>query len=146
MREGIDLKASLNWAVNARNCLMNNGGFSPNQLVFGRNPNLPNLIGENSSNPASRDNITDQNIIKDNLNAMSQAREAFIKNESCNKIRIALNKNVREHKLEETMSGDEVFYKRENESVWRGPAKVIGSSGKTVVVKHGDSLREVTRI
>ena len=42
--------------------------------------------------------------------------------------------------------GDEVFYKRENENEWRGPAKVVGVSGKTVVVKHGDSLREIARV
>ena len=84
--------------------------------------------------------------MRDTLNAMHKAREAFIKNEACNKLRIALNKNVREHKLEEAVVGDEVFYKRENEPEWRGPAKVIGVSGKTVVVKHGDSLREIARV
>ena len=40
----------------------------------------------------------------------------------------------------------EVFYKRENEYDWRGPAKVVGVSGKTVIVKHGDSLREIARV
>ena len=38
--------------------------------------------------------------MREALNAMHKAREIFIKNESCNKIRIALNKKVREHKLE----------------------------------------------
>ena len=84
--------------------------------------------------------------MRDTLNAMHKAREVFIKNEACNKLRIALNKKVREHKLEEAVVGDEVFYKRENEHEWRGPAKVIGVSGKTVVVKHGDSLREIARV
>ena len=77
---------------------------------------------------------------------MHKAREVFVRNESCNKIRTALNKKVREHKLEEAAPGDEVFYKRENEHEWRGPAKVVGVSGKTVVVKHGDSLREIARV
>ena len=57
-----------------------------------------------------------------------------------------MNKNVREHKIEEAIIGDEVFYKRENEQEWRGPAKVVGISGKTVIVKHGDSLREIARV
>ncbi len=73
-------------------------------------------------------------------------REKFIKNESCNKIRIALNKRVRQHKIEDAVVGDDVYYKRENEEEWRWPAKVIGVSGKTVIVKHGDSLREVARV
>ena len=34
--EEVDLSVALRWAVCARNCLVNNGGFSPNQLVFGK--------------------------------------------------------------------------------------------------------------
>ena len=57
-----------------------------------------------------------------------------------------MNKKVREHKLEEAVVGDEVYYKRESENEWRGPAKVVAASGKTVIVKHGDSLREIARV
>ena len=144
--EEVDLGTALRWVVSARNSLTNNGGFSPNQLVFGKNPSLPNLMGEEGSSPASREEGSEENIVREALNAMHKAREVFIKNESCNKIRIALNKRVREHKLETAVVGDEVFYKRENEREWRGPAKVVGVAGKTVVVKHGDSLREVARV
>ena len=144
--EKVDLTVALRWVVSARNSLTNNGGFSPNQLVFGKNPSLPNLMGEESSSPASRERGLEASIVRDALDAMHKAREVFIKNEACNKIRIALNKKVREHKLEEAVVGDEVFYKRENEYEWRGPAQVVGVSGKTVVVKHGNSLREIARV
>ena len=122
------------------------GGFSPNQLVFGKNPILPNLMGEESSSPASLENGTEEGMVRETLNAMHKAREVFIKNEACNKLRIALKKRVREHKLKEAVVGDEVYYKRENECEWRGPARVIGATGKTVIVKHGDSLREIARV
>lgn len=144
--EEVDSNLALRWVVCARNCLVNNGGFSPNQLVFGKNPILPNLIGETGSSPASREKGMEEDMVRDTLNAMHKAREVFVKNESCRKIRIALNKRVREHKLEDAIVGDEVFYKRENEHQWRGPANVIGVAGKTIVVKHGDSLREVARV
>ena len=144
--EEVDSMEALRWVVCARNCLMNNGGFSPNQLVFGKNPILPNLMGDESSSPASREKGSEEKIVRDTLNALHKAREVFVKNESCNKIRVALNKKVREHKLQEAVVGDEVFYKRENEYEWRGPAKVVGVSGKTVIVKHGDSLREIARV
>ena len=144
--EDVSCKMALRWVVCARNCLVNNGGFSPNQLVFGRNPALPNLVGEESSNPASREKGTEEGFVRDTLNAIQKAREVFIRNESCSKLRIALNKNVREHKLEEAVVGDEVFYKREDEKEWRGPAEVVGVSGKTVIVKHGNSLREIARV
>ena len=103
-------------------------------------------MGEESSSPASREKGMEESIVRDILNTMHKAREVFIKNEACNKLRIALNKKVREHKLEKAVVGDEVFYKRENEHERRGSAKVVGVSGKTVVVKHGDSLREIARV
>ena len=132
--------------VCSRNCLANNGSFSPNQLVFGKNPLLPNLMGDKSSSAVSREKGMEESIVRDTLNAMYKAREVFVKNEACNEIRIALNKKVREHKFEEAVVGNEVFYKRENEHKWRGPAKVAGVSGKALIVKHGDSLRGIARV
>ena len=35
---------------------------------------------------------------------------------------------------------------REGEKEWRGPAEVVGVQGKTVIVKHGSSLREIARV
>ena len=35
-----DLETALSWAVSAKNALSNVSGFSPNILVFGRNPNV----------------------------------------------------------------------------------------------------------
>ena len=108
----VSLQIALRWVVCARNSLVNNGGFSPNQLVFGKNPALPNLVGEKSSSPASRERGMEEDMVREVLNVVHKAREIFIRNESCNKLRIALNKNVREHKLEEAVAGDEVYYKR----------------------------------
>lgn len=39
-----DLETSLNWALMAKNALNNVHGYSPYQLVFGRNPNLPSTL------------------------------------------------------------------------------------------------------
>ena len=38
------VQTALVWAISAKNALSNNKGFSPNQLVFGRNPNLPSVL------------------------------------------------------------------------------------------------------
>ena len=35
--------------MSAKNSLGMKDEYSPNQLVFGRNPNLPNLLGENTT-------------------------------------------------------------------------------------------------
>ena len=38
-----NLETALAWAVCAKNSLMNVSGYSPNQLVFGRNVSLPTV-------------------------------------------------------------------------------------------------------
>ena len=65
------LEVALSWAIAARNSLANFSGFSPNQLVFGRNPSLPNVF--NDKIPAlNADSTSDP--IRMNLNAMHLAR------------------------------------------------------------------------
>ena len=41
-----DIQIALAWAVAARNAYDNNSGFSPNQLVFGFNPAIPNIYNK----------------------------------------------------------------------------------------------------
>ena len=41
---GCDYETALSCALCTKNSLINNNGFRPFQLVFGRNTNLPNLI------------------------------------------------------------------------------------------------------
>ena len=40
------LEIALAWAVNAKNSLHSFYGYSPDQLVFGHNPNLPSYLNE----------------------------------------------------------------------------------------------------
>ena len=42
-----DYDTPLAWAVSAKNNLMNHNGFSPAQLFFGRNCNLPRILNNN---------------------------------------------------------------------------------------------------
>ena len=42
MNDGVhELELAIHWCVAAKNSLQNVYGYSPNQLVFGRNPNYP---------------------------------------------------------------------------------------------------------
>ena len=79
-----DLELALSWALSANNSLKNVNGYSPNQLVFGRNPNFPNVL--DNKLPALEKKTTSENVAE-NLNAMHSARQNFIKNESCNRHR-----------------------------------------------------------
>ena len=129
-----DLECALAWAVVARNALLNSSGFSPNQLVFGFNPAIPNVF---SNKLPAHKSVDASAIVRDNLNAMHTARQDFIKCESSEKIKRALRHNVRSSSVEDVTNGDEVYYKRNDDYKWHGPGKVIGRDGKQVLVKHG---------
>ena len=60
---------ALCWAVNAKNSLMNQAGFSPFQLVFGTNPRLPSCLTDEI--PALTQ-VSTSNVIRENLNALQR--------------------------------------------------------------------------
>ena len=128
------VEIALAWAVSARNSLSNNSGFSPNQLVFGRNPCYPNVF---SDMPPALNPSPSSDLVRQNLNAMHTAREAFVKYESSEKLRRALRHNIRSNESSEIEIGDHVYYKRNNSHEWHGPGTVIGREGKQFLVRHG---------
>ena len=59
------------WAVSAKNSLMGHNGYSPNTLVFGRNPNFPSVITDQL--PAiTAENISD--TVHQNLSAETKSK------------------------------------------------------------------------
>jgi hypothetical protein len=130
---GVSLDVLLCWANMARNSMQMWHGFSSNQLVFGVNPNLPNIMCDNV--PALGGSTTSETFAK-HINTLHSARHAFIQSESNERIRRALRHKVRASE-ESYVNGDRVFYKREGRDQWLGPAKVIFQDGKIVFVRHG---------
>ena len=126
------VEVALCWAVNAKNSLQNIYGFSPYQLVFGRNPTLPSVFTDKL--PAL-EGVTSSQLVADHLNAMHAMRREFVRLESCEKVRRALRSKVRTHANIRYLSGEDVFYKREDETKWLGPARVIGQDGSKILLK-----------
>ena len=126
-----DIVVGLSWAVHDKNALQNVHGFSPYQLVFGKNPKLPCLIDNNL--PALEDLPADEQIAA-NLNAMHKARSSFIASESSENIRRALRHNVRPSQNSRYLTGDSVFYKRNDSHRWRGPGNVLGQDGQQILI------------
>ena len=79
-----DLQLAVSWAVRANNPLKNVHGFSPNWLVFGMNPNFPNICDDLL--PALENNTTSE-IVAENLNALHLSTQNYIKSESSSKIK-----------------------------------------------------------
>ena len=115
----LDMDLTLAWCLNAKNSLANVHGFSPFQLVFGQNPKLPSTFTDKLQALLQYDT---SKILTDNLAALHKARQAFISSESSEKIRRALNNNVRMSGDTKYITGDSVYFKKINEKRWRGPA------------------------
>ena len=134
------LETATAWAVSAKNSLMGHNGYSPNTLVFGKNPNFPSVIRDKV--PAlTAENLCD--TVQKNLSAMKSARENFIKSESSERIKRALSHNIRSAVEQHFSNGEKVFYKRQESRRWNGPGKVIGQDGKQVLVKNGGDMVRV---
>ena len=65
----------------------------------------------------------------DNLNAMCEARQAFIQNQSSDKVKHALTHQIRTSGDDIYTTGDLVFYKKKNGEQWHGPGTAIGQDG-----------------
>ena len=128
---------ALAWAVSAKNALQNKSGFSPNQLAFEYNINLPTVL---TDLPPALESTTSSDIVRRNLDAMHKARVNYMKAESSEKIRRALRHKTRTFADEHFVIGEKVFYKRQNLKGWRGPAVVNGFDGKVVLVRHGSAF------
>ena len=126
------VEVALSWSIAAKNALNNVFGFSPNVLVFGRNPNLPNIL---TNKPPANNPVSISKYLCENLNAMQAAREAYIQQESCEKLKRALLRKTRGYSNQVFQIGDMVYFRREDNAYWHGPAKIIGHDGKTFLLK-----------
>lgn len=101
------LEVAIAWAISAKNSLANVYGFRPNMLVFGRNPNFPTAF----TNKPPGNNLTCLNeYVAQNLNAMHSARQAFVEQESSERLRRALNRTSRTYSNRVYCQGDQVYY------------------------------------
>ena len=136
----LPMNAKLAWATMAKNCLLNVYGYSPYQLVFGRNPNLPNIL---TDGPPSWEDKTVGERLGAHLTALKNSRKGFIESESSERIKRALRAKIRCADIEVSY-GDIVYYIRERENKWCGPATVMFQDGKVIFLRHGASIVRVS--
>ena len=129
----VELETLLSWANMARNSLQMYNGFSSHQLVFGKNPNLPNIM---QAELPALDGATSSEVFFKHLKALHETRKAYIQSEADERIRRALRSKIRASE-QVFQNGDLVFYKRDGKERWLGPGKVVFQDGKVVFVRHG---------
>ncbi len=126
---GCDWHTALDWALMAKNSMLNVHGYSPYQLVFGQNPNLPSVLVHKL--PALEGTTVSAKVGK-----------AFTEAESSERIRRALRKQLRPTDDMYVTCG-KVYYKRVDCPEWKGSGVVIGQDGAFVFVRHGGTLVRV---
>ncbi len=130
------LEMCLLWAISVKNTSTNVYGFSPNQLVFGKNPNLPNVMEDKP--PAGNDC---SEYLRKTLDCLQKARQGFTNQQACERLRRALSKKTRTQYI--FNNGDQVYYKRDDSRKWHGPAKVLGKDSQNYLLKNGGTYVRV---
>lgn len=136
---GCDWHTALDWALMAKNRMLSVHGYSPHQLVFGQNPNLPSVLVDKL--PAL-EGTTVSARVGEHIAALHASRKAFTEAECSERIRRALRKQLRPTD-DKYVTGDKVYYKRVNCTECKGPRVVIGQDGAVVFVRHGGILVRV---
>ena len=136
----MSLEVALAWAVSAVNSMSTVRGFSPYQLVFGKQMKLPNILDDP---PAAWEEPEKSKNLLETLEAIHAARVAYTKNERCDRIRRALKAKIR---VADTIyeKGDVVYFKKEDENKWRGPAKVIFQDNRVIFIRMGSVYYRVS--
>ena len=111
-------------------------GSIPNQIW--KNPNVPISL---NSNLLALESVISTQVVADNLKVVRATREAFIQNESSEKIKHA--HQIRTSEDDAYTTGDLMFCKRENSEQWHGQGTIISHNGKQILVKHGSSYVRV---
>ena len=135
-----DINVLVSYAVFAKNCLVDNRGFTPHQRVYGHSPNIPSIL---SDNVCSSNTEYESNAVRTHLNLLHDTRQAYVSAESSDRIKRALKSHIFVSEAPFN-NGEKVFYWKESQVKssrgWKGPAIIIGSEGKVIVVRHGSFI------
>ena len=126
----MDFHQALSAAVFAKNTLLNVSGFSPMQIVFGKQPKIPGAA-HNNQPPANEEYVQSVTVF-DRLTAIFAARQAFTQVENSLRLKKALK--VKPQRLELYNTGDRVFYKFGIDPQWHGPGTIIGTDNKMIFI------------
>ena len=136
----LTLKEAVSHAVCAKNMYINKTGFSPKQLMYGRQGAVP---GISDGNPASMEPVSESEAFKRELVTRQKAEELFRKIECNDRIQKCLAQRTYGYNDNVYNNGDEVLFKENDKSRWSGPAKVTGTEGSKVRIIHAGHARTV---
>ena len=130
------VKDALQPAIFAKNIMINSTGYSPYQLVYGKNPRIPGAI---DNSPPAQDGMTSSALIQKRLTGIFDARKALAKADNKARLKLA-ERSVRAPKLEKYEMGDQVYYKFGQNPGWQGPGRIVAQDNKLIFIRHGRNI------
>ena len=130
----------LAWAIMIKNSQVSNKGWSPFQVVFGRNPSLPNLM---DSPISAMTEETTSYALKKNMDSLAAARTRF--NEALCDVRVAkmLKSKVRRNQVV-FQAGDRIVWRAHHTGHKWERGKVLAADGKLLFVRKGGQIYRVS--
>ena len=129
----------VSYAIFAKNCLVDNRGFTPHQRVDGPS-NIPSILSDNVCNSNTEYASNEE---RTHLNLLNDTRQAYVSAESSDRIKRALKAHIFTSDTP-FYNGEKVFYWKESQDKasrgWKGPATIICSEGKVIVIRHGSFI------
>jgi hypothetical protein len=132
---------ALKHSIMAHNTLRSNKGFSPCQMVFNQNPNLPTVL---TSGPPGLEEVKLTAKVAKNLATMQAAKEAFIQCEADRTIAETLRARLYVSEGQKVEPGTWVYYKQHGR-LWKGPVKIHSVDGKRLYAVRGGKLQCINR-
>ena len=128
-----NVKEALGPAVFAQNIRTASSGFSPHQIIFGRNPRIP---GAMENEPPAQTTRSKDELVQKNIKGIFEARLAVAKVENQKRLSTA-EKTTHAGKMIFVKEGEWVYYRMGEDPDWQGPGRVLGQDGKLIFIRHG---------
>jgi len=134
----ITLQEAVDKAAWARNTLINNQrGFSPFQIIYGRNPTIP---GISDSTTGSLENLTHNEISRKIIESMQSTRVQMLAAEYDHRIRVAIKDRLPKSTNHKYEVGDQVVFKDAKDGKMHD-ARVVGIDGPVAILRWGNNER-----
>ena len=136
----LTLDEAVSHAGEAKNLLINKTGFSPRQLMFGKQGVVPGIT---DGNPASMEMVVESDTFRKELINRQRSEELFRRIDCNERLQKCLAQRTNGYADNVYSEGEEVLFKEENKSRWSGPAKVVCMEGSKVILVHAGHRRTV---
>ena len=136
----LSLSDAVSHAVNAKNMQINKTGFSPRQLMFGKQSVIPGIT---DGTPATMEPVIESDSFRRELVNRQKSEELYRKIDANERIQKILAQRTYGYTDLKYKEGDLVLFKENEKNRWSGPAVVTGMEGSKVRLVHAGYDRTV---